>query len=119
MPTDMLWRTLELELEEGEIVFTRGAQRHAYDRHPDDFALAFEHFQQIVTNPLYVGDDLNNVGKIEFVGRVPVEGGLVHILVAVTVELDRQGRYHVVSFYRVSDAKVQGRRKKGFLKLPR
>jgi hypothetical protein len=39
--------------------------------------------------------------------------------VAVNLERDARGQYHVASFYPVSEVKVQTRRFKGFLKITR
>lgn len=66
-------------------------------------------------DPLYIGDDEANAGKIELISRVPAIGEFV--LVAINLELDEQGRYHVASFYIVSEKKINGRREKGFLKV--
>ncbi|MDB5696512.1 MAG: hypothetical protein JWN21_2055 [Sphingomonas bacterium] len=68
----------------------------------------------MIANPLYVRDDFKNDGRIELVGK---PAGLEqYLLIAVEVALDENGRYNVVSFYPVSDQKVEARRDKGHLK---
>lgn len=112
LPVEAINKTLELELDEGDVVFTGAAQKHAASRHPDDYAKCLPHVAAIVANPLYLGDDFENEGKIELVGR-PLG---TPILVAVSIEKDARGRYHVVSVYPVSEGTIEGRRKKGRLK---
>lgn len=90
------------------------AQRHAQRRHPEEFPVYFPHVAALIQAPLYVGDDVKNPGKIELVGR-PV-GAPMHLLVAVEVKLDEKGRYTVVSFYPISQARIENRRAAGHLR---
>jgi hypothetical protein len=115
LPVDMINRLFGYELDPGEVILTRGAQLHASRRHPEDYSLCLPHVANVIVNPLYIGDDLRNHGKIELVGRVSVLG--LVILVAVNVAPDRAGRYHIESFYPISEKKVQKRREKGHLKV--
>jgi hypothetical protein len=115
LPVDKINRAWSLELDEGIVVMSGNAQTHARRRHPEDFARCFPHVAAIVTNPLYVGDDLKNEGKIELISRVPAIG--TALLVAVNIEVDDKGRYHVVSFYPVNERKLGNRLDKGFLKI--
>lgn len=111
LPVESINAALALELEEGEVVMSVNAQKHAQRRHPVDYARCFPHVAAVVTGPLYVRDDFRNDGKIEMVGR-PV-GFPDWLLVAVEISLDEQGRYNVVSFYPISDKKVQDRKGSG------
>jgi len=113
LPADAINGTLDTELEPGEVVFSIPAQKHAMRRHPDDFARCLPHVGGVVTGPLYVGDDFRNPGKIELVSRLPVLGG--GLLVAVALERDDAGRYHVASVYPVSQSKIDTRRRAGTL----
>lgn len=114
LPVDIINRTLGTELEEGNVILTRGAQRHAYQRHPEDYPKCSPHLAAVITDPRYIGDDFSNTG-IEIIGNVAVIGSLV--LVAVEIIPDEQGRYHINSFYMISDKKAQKRRERGFLKV--
>ncbi len=69
----------------------------------------------MICDPLYIGDDHENPGKIELIGRIPTVNSFV--LVAIEVTKDKHGRYSVRSFYTVSKEKVDGRRQRGFLKI--
>lgn len=114
LPCEIINRVLGYELDEGEVVLSGGAQVHANRQHPEDYPLLQPHVASIVTAPLYVGDDLRNHGKIELVGRVRSIQAVV--LVAVNIEADANGNYQVMSFYKISEAKVENRRQKGHLK---
>ena len=105
---------LGLELDEGQAIMSLNAQRHAQRRHPADFARCFPHVADVVTKPLYVRDDFTNQGKIELIGKPAALGD--YLLVAVEIIRDRDGRYSVVSFYPVSEAKVARRRESGHLR---
>ena len=115
LPVKVINDTIDTELDPGDLVLSRGAQTHAARKHPKDFARLVPHLGAVVTNPLYIGDDHRNGGKIELIGKPPGESSF--LLVAVIVERDDRGQYHVASFYPVSDGKVQSRRRKGFLRV--
>jgi hypothetical protein len=106
-------KALELELVEGEVVFSVGAQVHAERYHPE-FLLCLPYLAGIVTDPLYIGDDLKNPG-IELISRVAAADSMV--LIAINIERDSAGRYHVLSFYTVQPEKIESRRQRGFLKV--
>ncbi|MBR1195304.1 hypothetical protein JQ574_04595 [Bradyrhizobium sp. AUGA SZCCT0158] len=114
MPVLAINKTLGTEIVAGEVVLTRGAQRHAYRRHPDDYPKCLPHLAAVIANPRYIGDDHSNSG-IEIWGWIPSLGELV--LVAVELNRDADGRYQISSFYMVSEKKAQTRRQKGFLKV--
>ncbi len=114
LPVATVNKTLGTELEPGEVILTRGAQRHAYRRHPDDYPKCLPHLAGVISNPRYIGDDHTNSG-IEIWGYVGAIASL--ILVAVELIPDGQGKYHISSFYMVSEKKAQTRRQKGFLRV--
>lgn len=115
LPSEMLNRLFGFELDPGEVILSGAAQKHSAKRHPEDYPFCLPHISSIVTSPLYAGDDLLNPGKIELIGRIPSENLI--ILVAVNLEIDTNGCYHVASFYRISEKKVENRRLKGHLKI--
>jgi hypothetical protein len=114
MPVDDINRTLGLELEPGEVVFSAASQRHAESRHEDDFARCLAFVAFAVKEPVYIGDDLRNGGKIELVRRMSTKEGL---LVALTIAQDENRRYHVCSMYPISQSTIDKRRAKGFLRI--
>lgn len=113
LPAGVINATLDMELDEGQVVMPVNAQKHAQRNHPADFARCFPHVASVVANPLYIGDDFRNKGKIELVGR-PLGLG-TPLLVAVELTQDASGRYSVLSFYPISGPKVQSRREKNHL----
>ena len=114
LPIRAINRALSLELDDGDVVMSVNAMRHAARRHPADFARCFPHVATVVAAPLYVRDAFVNDGKIELVGKAAGLGD--YLLVAVEVSLDSAGRYNVVSFYPVSERKVEKRRESGHLR---
>lgn len=115
LPVAQINTTLTMELEAGGVVMSGRAQLHAAKNHKDDYSRCLPHIAAIVTNPLYIGDDFKNPGKIEMISRVPAIGSA--ILVAVNIQRDRSGDYNVSSFYPIDEKKVGSRLDKGFLKI--
>lgn len=113
LPAVVINRTIDTELEVGIVVLSRAAQIHAARRHPEEYPLCLPHIATVISDPLYIGDDAKNPGYIELISRVPAVDGF--ILVAVNLEMNENGTYHVASFYVVSEKKIAGRREKGFL----
>lgn len=117
MPVEVINLTMEMELEPGDVVLSKGAQVHALSRHPEEYPVCLPHVAAVVANPLYIGDDFKNPGSIELIGMVPAIGSFM--LVAVTVIRDADGQYNVCSFYPITEKKIQPRRERGFLKVAR
>lgn len=115
LPVDHIKATLEIDLEVGEVVMSANAQKHASRRHFSDYNLCLPFIAGVLADPLYLGDDFNNSGKIEVIGRPHRLGQ--PLLIAVEITKDDKGQYNLVSFYPVSDVKIQNRRQKGFLKV--
>lgn len=113
LPVRAINNALDLELDEGDVVMSVNAQKHARRRHPIEFAQCFPHVASIISTPLYVRDDFKNDEKIEMVGKSAGLGD--YLLVAVEISLDEDGRYNVVSFYPISEKKVEKRRDSGHL----
>src|ERR1700749_4637703 len=96
MPVAAVNKTLGTEIEAGDVILTRGAQRHANKRHPHDYPKCLPHLARVIANPRYIGDDHSNSG-IEIWGYVATLGALV--LVAVELVPDEDGCYQISSFY--------------------
>lgn len=118
LPAEQINKALSLELEPGNVVLSAGAQKHARNSHPEEYARCLPHVAAVALNPLYVGDDFKNAGKIELVSRVPALGG--GMLVAISIERDDGGDYAVTSFYPVGEKKIENRRQsRHLIPLPR
>lgn len=116
MPDDAIFRTLEIEMDPGDVKFSAPAQKHAMQGHPEDVPIIIPHLSQIISNPTYMGDDFKNPGRIEIVSRIPGVDGAA--LVALTVEKnERDGFYHVCSSYLITQSELDKKRDKGVLKV--
>ena len=113
LPVGRINRALALELEPGDVVFSRRARQHAAEHHPDDFPLCLPFVASVVANPLYVGDDFRNDSKIELICRIPALGS--GLLVAISVRRDPSGLCRIASIYPISDRKIANRLDKGLL----
>lgn len=114
MPVDKINAALGTELEPGKVAFSVNAQIHASRKHQNEYGKCLPHVGTVVNSPLYIGDDVRNEGKIELISRIPALGEC--LLVAICVEVGDDGTYFVASMYPVSEQRVTGRFKKGFLK---
>lgn len=116
IPDDLIYDTLGIEVDPGQVKFSAPAQKHAHLRHPQDVPLIIPHLSQVISDPMYMGDDFKNPGKIEFVRFIPGTGGK-SALIAITVEKnDKDGFYHVCSSYLITQSEVDRKRDKGILK---
>lgn len=113
LPVEAINRTIGTQLQPGSVIFSRAAQIHAAKRHPNDYERCKPFVGAVIGNPLYVGDDFKNGGKIELVARISALGQ--SLLVAVNLERDLRDRYHICSVYPVTEQKIQARREKGYL----
>ncbi len=102
----------------GGVKFSVAAQNHAFKRHPGDVPIIVPALSEIVTNPLYLGDDLRNPGKIELIGRI--RGHVGGALVSLTIEKNKQDDcYHVCSIYMISQAELDKKISKRIVKVAR
>lgn len=114
-PVDAINKTLDLELEEGDVKCSAPALNHATKRHPHDVPIILPHLSEIISNPLYMGDDLKNPGKIELVARISGRSG--GALVALNIVKDEDdGYYHVCSMYLITQSELDVKRDKKVLK---
>lgn len=117
LPVDAINRTLGHDLAPGDVIFTGAAQAHAFKHHQAEFQKCLPHVGATVGKPDFLGDDFKNVGKIELIARVPALGG--GLLVALIIEPDASGCYGVASCYPISQKKIEGRREKGYVQIPK
>ena len=108
LPTGTIEATLGIELESGKVVFTVSSQKHCRSSHSSDFLRCLPHVGSVVSNPMYLGDDFKNHGKIELISRIAAIGE--GLLVAVEITRDPTGCYRIASMYPVSQAKIDSRR---------
>jgi hypothetical protein len=115
IPEELIYTTLGIEVDPGQVKFSAPAQRHAHTRHPQDVPLIIPHLSQVISDPLYMGDDFRNPGKIELVRFIPGTSRKA-ALIAITIEKNESdGFYHVCSSYLITQAEVDRKRSKGIL----
>jgi hypothetical protein len=117
LPVDDIYSTLGIDVDAGDVIFTVPAQRHALRRHPQDVPVITPHLSGIIESPMYMGDDLRNPGKIEFVSKIRGHSG--GALVAIAVEKNTDGYYHICSAYLISDSEFDKKKSKRILKFVR
>lgn len=113
LPAQQINQILSLSLESGCVRFSTMAQQHAYERHPEDFALCLRHIAQIVAKPDFVGRGPHQSDGFELIGTIRQENAI--ILVAIKLRPDRAGRYIVASTYSIDRSKLERRLRKGFI----
>lgn len=125
-PHDMVNRTLGTELEPGDVYFSGVAQQHVWDEHPNDYPLIVPRIREVILDPSWVGQAPRRSNSIEFVRRLasadagsPENVKRVMALAAVSIILDEWGSYRVQSVYTISEAKVEARRAKNHLIIPK
>ncbi len=115
IPDELIYNTLGIEVDPGQVKFSAPAQRHAHVGHPQDVPLIIPHLSVVISDPLYMGDDFRNPGKIELVRSIGIPGKAA--LIAITVQKnDKDGFYHVCSSYLITQSEVDKKRDKGILK---
>lgn len=117
-PVDAIYATLGIEMDEGDVKCAAPALNHAAKRHPQDVPVILPHLSNIISNPLYMGDDFRNPDKIELVGKIAGRSGAA--LVAITIAMNEaDGYYHVCSMYLITQSELDKKRSKGILKNAR
>lgn len=117
-PVAAVYATLGIEMDAGDVKCSAPALNHAAKRHPEDVPVILPHLSELIRNPLYMGDDLKNPGKIELVGKIAGRSGAA--LVALTIALDEaDGYYHVCSMYMITQSELDKKREKKVLKITR
>lgn len=98
----------------GVVNFSIPAQKHAFQRHPHDFHLCLPYLSQAITSPTYVGQSPHHkLDGFEVVFEVP--RGNINVLIAITLQPNNKGVYHVKSVYPIDNNKISARHRKKFL----
>lgn len=113
LPAEQINQILGLNLTASIVHFSLRAQQHAYERHPEDFALCLRHIAQIVAKPDFVGRGPHQSDGFELIGTIRQESAI--ILVAIKLRPDGAGRYIVASTYSIDRSKLERRLRKGFI----
>lgn len=71
LQVNIINKTLDLKLDVGDVIFAPQAQSHAFRTHEKEFPICIQFVEQVLKNPLYLGDDFRNYGKIELIAVIP------------------------------------------------
>lgn len=103
-----------LQLDEGLVHFTIPAQRHAAERHPEEYPLCFPHLLDTVQKPTHVGQAPKHAeAGFELVRQV--SAGSLIVLVAVLIKPTKSGIHLVKSVYPIDAGKLENRVRRGYL----
>lgn len=110
MPADKINRALGTDLEEGVVWISSGAHRHIAKDHPTDYPFIIAAITDIVTSPLYIGQDPKHTENFYVVKPLPANSPKPHGLISIGLEQDDEGNYRVKSAYAISQETVTNRR---------
>lgn len=102
-------KALGTDLAPGKGWLSSVAHEHMYRDHEADYAHCFAHLDDTFGRPTYVGQAPKHGRNFELLRRYQLVDK-PWMLIAVGLEPNKQGNYHVRSCYLVSDDDVQRRR---------
>jgi hypothetical protein len=118
LPVDMINATLGTELEPGLVRLSRTAHKHVAKDHADDYLVCMPALPQAIAAPTFIGQDPTHRSNFVLVKRVGLADGRA-VLVAIGLEVDRNGFYAVRTSYLVPQKTIDVRRAARRLMIPR
>lgn len=115
LPVDLINRTLGTELDTGDAILSVRAQQHIAEDHPDDRDLVMSCLEQVIQEPVYIGQSPHHGDAIELVRYVKIPGRDGVVLAAVSLIPNDFGNYNVHSAYVISQERVDRRIARGHL----
>lgn len=110
LPFDKINKALGTELDDGEVWVSRAAHEHIAVDHPDDYPFIMAALVEIVTGPLYVGQDPKHGGNFYVIKPLGQDAPNPHGLVVIGLEPNKHGSYNVRSAYTTNQETVTQRR---------
>jgi hypothetical protein len=110
LPVDKINKALGVELDAGEVWVSAHAHRHIAQDHPDIYDEIIAAIFEIVTAPLYVGQDPRHGENFYVVRRLPESAARPFGLVAIGFEKGPSGVYNVRTAYGINQDTVDKRR---------
>jgi hypothetical protein len=108
-PHELINRTLDLEIEAGNVVLSVRAEDHIKRDHPADYAVVMASLAQVGSNPGYIGQAPHHADNIEMVRRIVTDDTQSIVLVAIRLERNYYGNYNVVSAYCIREEQIAAR----------
>ena len=110
LPFDKINKALGTELDEGEVWMSRHAHEHIAVDHPEDYPFIMAALVEIVTGPLYVGQDPKHGGNFYVIKPLGEDAPNPHGLVVIGLVPNKYGSYNVRSAYTTNQDTVNQRR---------
>lgn len=110
LPADKINRALGTELEPGAVWLSKAAHRHIAEDHPEDYPFIIAVIVEIITQPLYIGQDPKHGRNFYVVKGLPAGAPNPHGLVSIGLEPNPFGGYNVRTAYTISQETVSARR---------
>ncbi|HEX7873038.1 MAG TPA: hypothetical protein VF475_09015 [Sphingobium sp.] len=110
LPFEKINAALGTELEEGDVWLSKAAHQHIAKDHPEDYPFIMAAIVEIVTGPLYVGQDPKHGGNFYVVKALAADAPNPHGLVALGFEVNKFGSYNVRTAYSINQDTVTQRR---------
>jgi len=105
---------LRRSLAAGILHFSAANQDHAFGRHGEEFLACLPHVAATIITPHHIGQSPRHPNGFEIVRATDGASGRgTHVLVAVSLELDCDGRYPIQSVYLIGRDTVSRRLRKG------
>jgi hypothetical protein len=116
LPVGLINDLMGTELESGHARLSRTAHRHMAIDHPADYPICIVELAAAIATPTFVGQAPEHGRNFEMIRRIGRPDGSV-VLVAIGLEPDDHGAYHVRTCYLLEAHKVAERRRQGRLRL--
>lgn len=110
LPVEIINRCLGTDLEPGDVWVSSHAHRHIAEDHPADYPTIIAALYEIVSTPLYVGQDPKHGRNFYIVRPMPTSAANPYGLVSIGFEQNQHGGYNVRTAYSISQDSVTKRR---------
>lgn len=110
-PTELLNARFELELDPGDVWMSMICHRHIALDHPIEYADCFPSIQDVIESPNFVGRSPKHNDAIEIIKRLLIDDVWRIVLAPVSITPNKQGNYHLHSFYEISQEDIDYRRR--------
>lgn len=110
LPFEKINAALDTDLEAGEVWLSKKAHAHIANDHPEDYPFIMAAIVEIVTGPLYVGQDPKHGENFYVVKALAAGAPNPHGLIAIGFELNKFGSYNVRTAYSINQETVTSRR---------
>ncbi len=112
LPVDLVNSALGTELVPAPVRLSAQAHRHIAKDHPEDYEVCIAALSIAIQAPSFIGQAPKHTRNFEIIRRIARTDGRV-VLVAISLECERDGCYAVRTSYLLEATKLEARRQKG------